>query len=903
MSPIGLIVALAGFCYRRPWLSLVVALGAAAVSLGLAFSRLYFEADWISLFPRDDPYRQKIEALHREFPHPNDIMVLVRGGQPREREAYLETLAGRLKAEPDFFQEVFVSVDLQPFRKHALWYLDRPDLESVQTSLQAFGPLLKKENGLEGVLRAIPQGLEQASRARVKIVLELATGTLEQLLACFEDRAQFHYQSPFQSLLPPPPDPRYEQLLKSDDRFMYNTLANGAVHYLLVLPPVSKATYGPAAPTVDRLREILSDLEPDHRGLRVSITGAPVLATDERRTCNEDALHGALISLGLVLCLFVFGFRELGRPVLVLISLGVGMAWTAGYTTLTVGHLNFLTITFLSMLTGLGADFGIHILARYAEERENEVPPLEAVEKTMRATGSVTWIGAIVTSAGFWTLRLSDFQAVAELGVIAGGGVLLCFLALSTVLWSWLALLEHRCQGHRFRPPGAIALILLEARVLCNPVLCVSLFGLLTLGAALYGRGVGFDYNLLHMQDPKLDSLRNEVQLAENGNSVVMCAVSVVNDLEEGRIRSKKLAALPTVARVDSILPLVPPNQARRRPLVQQLVLQAQALPRLEFEPIQGAEGLTDLQETLDEVDQSLERVLPPLQADPALGSLAAHFHQVWRSLAHKADAIGPGAVEESLDIFQKAIEKDLDRLLGLLREQTDEPPTMEMIPRPLRVRAVGVNGKIMLRVVPRHNTWNRPALEDFVADLKTIDPQITGDPVLMWHFNYLISATYHHVGWYTYAAVFTLLLVYFRRPLAAVLTLLPISLSLVWMLALMRWCDISFNPANFIALPMLVGIGASFGMQVVARAWEEGAETMLSFSTGPAVIFSALMAMSGFGSLLWSNHVGVRSLGFIVTAAVAANLLASLLFLPALLRLLRGQRALRATSSASTGE
>ncbi len=33
-----------------------------------------------------------------------------------------------------------------------------------------------------------------------------------------------------------------------------------------------------------------------------------------------------------------------------------------------------------------------------------------------------------------------------------------------------------------------------------------------------------------------------------------------------------------------------------------------------------------------------------------------------------------------------------------------------------------------------------------------------------------------------------------------------------------------AFNPANFIAVPLLVGIGASFGLQVVARAWEEGA-------------------------------------------------------------------------------
>ncbi len=897
-------MALARFCFLRPGLSLILTLGLGAASLYLAYSRLYFETDWISLFPKNDPYRQKIEALHKEFPHPNDIMVLVKGGQPADREAYLDALAERLRAEPELFQQVFIAIDLKPFRKHALWYLDVPELKSVLDAMAAFNPLLEglsRKQGLEGVLSSIPAGLGQLSKSRVKVVLQLATGTLEQLLACFKDRAQFVYRSPFQTLIPKPADPRYEQLLKSDSRYLYNTL--GDAHYLVVLPPNTVANYGPAAPTVDRLRAIMEELEPQHRGLRISMTGAPVLATDERRTCNEDAMHGALISLGLVMLLFVFGFRELGRPAMVLVSLGVGMAWTAGYTTLTVGHLNFLTITFLSMLTGLGADFGIHILARYAEERENGVPALEAVEKTMRRTGAVTWVGAIVTSAGFWTLRLSDFQAVAELGVIAGGGVLLCFLALSTVLWSWMALLEHRCHTHRFRPPGAVALIALECKVLGRPLPFVTLFSLLTVGAALYGNQVGFDYNLLHMQDPKLSSIKMEVGLANSGNSVVMCAVSVVDNLEQARAMSEKLSRLPTVGRVESVLPLVPPNLSQRQPYVHKLVREARRLPRLDFAPIQGEKGLTDLQSTISQVDTHLQTLLPQLARDRELKPLTAKFREVWKTLGRRAESMGPGEIEESLEIFQKATQKDLERTLGLLREQTEQPPTLDLIPPQLKVRAVGTTGKLMLRVVPKHNTWDRPALEAFVSDLQKADPNITGDPVLMWHFNYVISDTYRHVGWYTYLAVFTLLLLYFRRPGAAILTLLPISLSLLWMLALMRYCQISFNPANFIALPMLVGIGASFGMQVVARAWEEGAETMLSFSTGPAVIFSALMAMSGFGSLLFSNHVGVRSLGFIVTAAVAANLLCSLILLPAVIRLIRGHRRLRATSSVSTGE
>jgi hypothetical protein len=61
----------------------------------------------------------------------------------------------------------------------------------------------------------------------------------------------------------------------------------------------------------------------------------------------------------------------------------------------------------------------------------------------------------------------------------------------------------------------------------------------------------------------------------------------------------------------------------------------------------------------------------------------------------------------------------------------------------------------------------------------------------------------------------------------------------------------------------------------------------IFSHSTGPAIALSASTTIAGFGTLMLAHHKGIASLGFVMTVGVAANLVTSLLLLPALMRLL----------------
>jgi len=60
-------------------------------------------------------------------------------------------------------------------------------------------------------------------------------------------------------------------------------------------------------------------------------------------------------------------------------------------------------------------------------------------------------------------------------------------------------------------------------------------------------------------------------------------------------------------------------------------------------------------------------------------------------------------------------------------------------------------------------------------------------------------------------------------------------------MVGLMGWCDMPFNPANIMTLPLVIGIGVTNGIHILNRFAEDSHPGILAQSTGKAVLVSAL--------------------------------------------------------------
>jgi len=278
---------------------------------------------------------------------------------------------------------------------------------------------------------------------------------------------------------------------------------------------------------------------------------------------------------------------------------------------------------------------------------------------------------------------------------------------------------------------------------------------------------------------------------------------------------------------------------------------------------------------------------------DPALASQLERLrHTVIDTRRAMLDeSLGPESDRaRKLGLYQRAFFTDLQQTFRALQEQDPSGPMqLDDLPPALRERFVGKSGKLLLQVFPKDDVWQRQPQEQFVRQLRTVDPDATGTPVQLYEYTTLLKQSYETAAWYALAAITVLVAWHFRSPLAVVLALLPVGLGMLWMTGWMGWREVPFNPANIMTLPLVVGIGVTNGIHILNRFAEEQEPGLLAKSTGKAVLVSGLTTVAGFGSLMLADHQGIASLGFVMSTGVTACMVAGLAVLPALLVLLAG--------------
>jgi predicted RND superfamily exporter protein len=129
-----------------------------------------------------------------------------------------------------------------------------------------------------------------------------------------------------------------------------------------------------------------------------------------------------------------------------------------------------------------------------------------------------------------------------------------------------------------------------------------------------------------------------------------------------------------------------------------------------------------------------------------------------------------------------------------------------------------------------------------------------------------------------------------FRRPLPALLAVLPALLALAAMNAMMRFVGLAWNPLNVMALPIVLGIAVDDGVHVVHRFLAEGGDLRRTLAgTGRSVVLTTATSVAAFGALAFASHRGLASFAVVLVLGVSAALVLSVAMLPQLLRVSRG--------------
>ncbi|MEI9995461.1 MAG: MMPL family transporter [Rhizomicrobium sp.] len=852
----SLIERIVAACCRVPAAVALLFAGLSVAGAWYTAQNFQMDTDSSKLISRDVPWRQHEIAFDKLFPQQvNLILVVVDGETPELAEAGTQALTDALAGRKTLFSVVRRPDGGDFFNKNGLLFLSVPEVRAnTEQMIQAapfLGPMAS-DPSLRGIMGSLQTALMGVARGQAKL------SDIDRPMKGFGDTLA-------------------KVAAGGNTHLSWRSLVTGAPasgretrRFIEVQPQLDFGALEPGASATDAIRAAARGLHLDEaHGVRVRLTGPVPLSDEEFATLAERAALMGLAMMAAVLATLWLAVRSFKIIACILLTLVAGLAITMALG-LAVAHVfNIISIAFVALFVGLGVDFGIQFCVRYRYERFVGNDLRKALSCAGRSVGMPLALAAGATAAGFFSFVPTDYAGVAQLGEVAGIGMIVAFTLGITLLPALLVLVdpgpEKEEVGYRFF--AAVDRAMLSHRRLVMGA--ALLIGLVALALTTM---VKFDFNPLNLRSPKTESVSTILDLTKDPQTSPNTIDVLAPNLDAARVKAAKLAKLKVVGQAITLADFVPDDQ----PAKLKLIADADML----LDPVINPFGVKP-----DPSDAELVASLRATAADlrrAAAGDAGAAGRDA-AALAGTLDTLASGSAALRARATE-ALVPGLKVLLGQMSASLQAAPvSIASMPADMVRDWVAKDGTARIQVFPADTSGSNQSLNAFSKAVMAVVPDATGAPISIRQSGTTIVNAFIHAGVLSFAVITALLLLALRRIRDVLLTIIPLLLTGLLTMATTVVIGLQLNFANVIALPLLFGIGVAFNIYFV-MAWRAGQVDLLQSSLTRAVIYSALTTASGFGSLWLSSHPGTASMGELLMISLGWTLATTLFFLPALM-------------------
>ncbi len=866
---IGFLVGLVEYCQRHARPVLLAALIAAGAGGWYAADNLGLVADTNKLFSPDLAWQKTQSGFDQAFPLTiMQTAILIEGKSADAVDRGTNDLTAALAKRTDLFKTVQRPDSGPFFDTHAILFLSAKELAQFSDQVAQAQPLigpLDADPSLRGLFGVLTSAIDDVGRG---------VDDGKALQAPFDA-----FAATTRSVTEGAPQPLDWGALMAGTAPSPEALR----HFILVQPVLDFGALEPGARASAAIRDAARDLHFAKRGLTVRLTGEVPLADEEFDSVTQGAGFETSVSFGLVIVLLLFALRTPRLIVPIVVTLLVGLVLTAAFAAFAVGTLNVISVAFAVLFIGIGVDFGIQFTMRFRAElfeltggtrpSDAAVATALALSRTARTIAAPLAVAGLAIAAGFFAFLPTDYKGVSELGLIAGGGMIIALAASLTVLPAMLSLLPIRGRpepaGFRWAAP-------IDARLArwAKPIVAVVL---VVAGGALFTVAhVRFDGDPLNLKDPNRESVIVTRALSTDPSATpYRIDIKASGPAEAATLRAK-LEKLPEVRQVLTLASFIPANQAAKLEILDQTKFLLGPLldgtpkraPPTEAEELEATKGFAAHLRTaleapngakLGTAGRGLSAALDAFLAQPGGGDTAA---------LRQAMLVGFSGPIASL---RQALSADLI--------------SAETLPRAIHEAWISADGRARIAVFPKGDMRDPDQLKAFVDSVRAVAPDATGTPVDIFEAGDTVGSAFVRASTLALVAITLFLALILRRVRDVLVVLIPLLLAGLFSLATAVLAGLPFNFLNIIAVPLLLGVGVAFDIYFV-MAWRaaRGPVALLQTATARAVVFSALTTMTAFGSLALSPHAGTASLGEFLMISLAYVLLCTLFVQPALM-------------------
>ena len=647
------------------------------------------------------------------------------------------------------------------------------------------------------------------------------------------------------------------------------------------------------------LRNDLASIDLAKLGVSVGATGPYVFSAETNAVVNADMRRTTIISSIGVFLIFFLAFGSMFYSIITLIPLTISLVLTMAWAKFAVGGFNLITSFLPALVLGLGIDYGIHLISRYAEERQKGRSFNQALYTAILRKGDASLAAALTTSFVFIGLLVSRSRALYEMGVITSVGVLIAFVITILLIPTLLTITHYLFRFHHHERVINYAPHLARYfRFAAGKGRAIfAIICILTFFVALQAAHTSFQFSSLDLiPHVKSQDVLNEI-LSHFGSGTTRLGdyfTFFASSEKELNNIVDHLSQSDLVESVESARDLLPVNLAEQQKVLNNLNISAYINQLAFLDRSLENRSMASVQIRTLLAQFSLLQYVAALTGEEGIAEESQQIQLQLRTIQTKLktlDVAGAHTEIVALEGALRALDKNLQQIRELPPIDTLLRDIVASFPAGIRARYLTADGEYIIRARMSPTIYQEDNLKKFNRFAASFSHHYFGMPLVIAELERYMKRDFLIA---TFLAAFLIAITLWRSmggALRAVIAGAPLLLGYIWMLAGMHLLGIAFNFINITISPLLIGVGVDNGIHFLHRYTEEraldpeGAIERSGQKVAVAVIVTSLTTMLVFGSLLIARTPGLRFLGDSALLGIGFTLLFSLLFLPAALR------------------
>jgi predicted RND superfamily exporter protein len=628
-----------------------------------------------------------------------------------------------------------------------------------------------------------------------------------------------------------------------------------------------------------RMQKIVNDISLEASEVRVM--GMSLIMNEIMGSANISIGFLLPMAFFMVILVLALVFRSAMDMLFSLVALILGILWMYGFGTALGFSFNPMTIVVPVLIVGLGIDYGIHLTMRHREELKKGTDIEGAVSNTIKHVGMALLLVTITTCAAFLSSLASPMAPIRDFGIIAAIGMVSCFVTMVTFVPACLHIrdtrkakkmqrlkeqgkLKNKKKRSNSKREGVTALDRgISAGAVAaehHPVAVIAMVSLITAGAVYSAINLETTFDFT-------DFLPDNLEITSDLNYLLEEFSVPGGEAEEVQILVKGDITDPDLLRgIDQTINNMIDN-----------------------DHVVKAGGRPDVDSVLSIMEDWANDTTPLGFADPNFNSTFAAMYMITMD----ADGLpNASATREDVKILYGLLFLNLSSAIDLSSALHYNQETGEFDATVLRVS---------VDITAGDSKETRELMAEIDEDITLLEESadsviLTGGTVVTTIVMDLLNNSQLRSLILTLIVSLVFLTIVFiikdKSIALGAITLLPVTICVLWILGTMYVLDISLNIMTLMVTSLTIGIGVDYGIHISHRFMEdigrfddiyEASRSTVSH-TGTALFGGAATTVAGFGLLMFATLPPLQQFGIITALTITYSFIASVFVLPTFL-------------------